>query len=182
MEERVDSYFGCMFVKINNKWVRKHRVIMEERLGRKLKRNEVVHHIDGNKLNNNIDNLKVMTYGEHQNLHRLGIKLSEDTCKKMSIVSKERNLKPEYNKMISERCKKQHEEGVLGNGKKGEENKTSKLKDQEIREIRYLYSLEYKVGIFTRKRFYQYEIAKMYGVSQGIIQGITVGNSWSHIK
>ena len=37
---------------IKGKHVRKHRYIMEKHLGRKLKRNEVVHHIDGNRLNN----------------------------------------------------------------------------------------------------------------------------------
>ena len=47
-----------------------HRLIMEEHLGRKLKSSEVVHHIDGNKLNNDISNLKVMTRGEHSKLHR----------------------------------------------------------------------------------------------------------------
>ena len=48
-----------------------HRKIMEEHLGRKLNLNEIVHHIDGNKLNNNIENLKVMTRGEHSRYHRL---------------------------------------------------------------------------------------------------------------
>lgn len=48
-----------------------HRYIMEQYLGRKLTNNEVVHHIDGNKQNNNINNLKVMTRGEHSRLHRL---------------------------------------------------------------------------------------------------------------
>ena len=35
-----------------------------------LKENYVVHHIDGNKLNNNVDNLEVMTLKEHSSLHR----------------------------------------------------------------------------------------------------------------
>ena len=47
-----------------------HRLIMEDHLGRKLTSDEIVHHIDGNKLNNNINNLKVMTRGEHSRLHR----------------------------------------------------------------------------------------------------------------
>lgn len=44
---------------------------MEQYLGRKLRPDEIVHHIDGNKLNNNIENLKIMTRGEHSKLHRL---------------------------------------------------------------------------------------------------------------
>lgn len=37
--------------------IRQHRKIAEEILGRKLGRKEVVHHIDENKQNNNLDNL-----------------------------------------------------------------------------------------------------------------------------
>ena len=39
--------------------VQKHRLIMERHLGRYLKKSEVVHHIDGNRENNNINNLKL---------------------------------------------------------------------------------------------------------------------------
>lgn len=34
-----------------------HRLIVEEAIGRKLRKNEVVHHIDENRLNNSVDNL-----------------------------------------------------------------------------------------------------------------------------
>ena len=47
-----------------------HRYIMENLLGRKLTTNEVVHHIDGNRANNDIKNLQLMTRGEHSKLHR----------------------------------------------------------------------------------------------------------------
>ena len=42
-------------------YVRFHRLIIEKYLGRFLKPKEVVHHIDGNKLNNNINNLKLFS-------------------------------------------------------------------------------------------------------------------------
>lgn len=48
-----------------------HRVLMEEKLGRKLTANEVVHHIDGNKHNNDINNLMVMDRIEHNKLHNV---------------------------------------------------------------------------------------------------------------
>lgn len=38
-------------------YVREHRIVLENKLGRYLKTEEVVHHIDGNKLNNNPQNL-----------------------------------------------------------------------------------------------------------------------------
>ena len=43
---------------------------MEEFLGRKLNKNECVHHINENKLDNNIENLQLLTRGEHSSLHR----------------------------------------------------------------------------------------------------------------
>jgi len=46
-----------------------HRVIAEEMLGRPLQRNEIVHHIDGNKHNNDPSNLQVMTQSEHVRMH-----------------------------------------------------------------------------------------------------------------
>ena len=45
------------------------RALMEQKLGRPLKENEQVHHIDGNPSNNNIENLAIMMLGEHQRMH-----------------------------------------------------------------------------------------------------------------
>jgi len=38
-------------------------------LGRKLEPGEIVHHKDGNKHNNNIRNLQIMTRAEHMKVH-----------------------------------------------------------------------------------------------------------------
>lgn len=43
--------------------------VAEKMLGRKLQYGEVVHHIDGNALNNSMDNLKIMLRGEHSSYH-----------------------------------------------------------------------------------------------------------------
>lgn len=48
----------------------KHRAEMERALGRSLQQGEVIHHIDGNKQNNDLDNLMVMSQREHIRLHR----------------------------------------------------------------------------------------------------------------
>jgi hypothetical protein len=51
-------------------YVRKHRLIIENKIKRYLKPEEVVHHMDGNKQNNNIENLKLYENGsEHQKEH-----------------------------------------------------------------------------------------------------------------
>lgn len=56
---------------VNKKRCKLHRIIMEFHLGRKLEKDEVVHHIDGNGLNNELSNLKVMDKREHNKMHRL---------------------------------------------------------------------------------------------------------------
>lgn len=57
---------------------------MEKHLGRKLRSDEVVHHKDGDKSNNSIENLEVMTLSEHSRFHMTGKKLSEETKRKLS--------------------------------------------------------------------------------------------------
>jgi hypothetical protein len=48
-----------------------HRLIMEKHLGRLLTKQEVVHHIDGNIYNNNINNLALCNNNsEHMKLHK----------------------------------------------------------------------------------------------------------------
>ena len=46
-----------------------HRFIMEQYLGRYLHPEEIIHHKDRNTLNNNIDNLQILTRSEHIKLH-----------------------------------------------------------------------------------------------------------------
>lgn len=48
-----------------------HVVLMEKHIGRRLFKNEVVHHRDENKENNSLDNLQLMTRAEHARLHAL---------------------------------------------------------------------------------------------------------------
>jgi len=48
-----------------------HRLIVMRKLGRKLMSWEHVHHIDGNKLNNNIENLRLLQSNEHWEFTKL---------------------------------------------------------------------------------------------------------------
>jgi len=70
------------------KYQYQHRIIVEQQLGRKLKKNEVVHHIDGNKQNNVLTNLIVLSNTDHMKLHgllRRGIS-HEEAIKGVSII------------------------------------------------------------------------------------------------
>ena len=49
--------------------VQRHRLIMEAYLGRKLLKEELVHHRDGNRHNNEISNLEVMSVTQHVRHH-----------------------------------------------------------------------------------------------------------------
>jgi hypothetical protein len=51
-------------------YILSHRRIMSKFLGRQLNRSEVIHHIDGDKLNNDITNLVLIDDTKHRQLHR----------------------------------------------------------------------------------------------------------------
>lgn len=52
-------------------YVYEHRIVAERKLGRYLRPDEVVHHIDGNKINNSPGNLIVLSNENHAQLHAL---------------------------------------------------------------------------------------------------------------
>ena len=56
--------------KINGKRVKIHRHIMEKFLGRKLKPNEIIHHINGDGVDNRLENLTVTNQFDHKQLHQ----------------------------------------------------------------------------------------------------------------
>jgi hypothetical protein len=77
---------GYPSVSINGKNVRVHKMIAENVLGRKLKGNECVHHIDLNKSNNLNSNLVICDVSYHRLIHhKMAVGWVNKTLKKMEV-------------------------------------------------------------------------------------------------
>ena len=61
---------GYLYKMVNGRRVFQHREIMENSLGRKLGRHEQVHHKNGIRNDNRIENLQVVTKTAHESLHK----------------------------------------------------------------------------------------------------------------
>lgn len=97
--DQSDGYWRC---KIGRKQVLLHRYIMEQHIGRKLARNELVHHINGDRQDNCLENLRVIALGAHTALHSTGTKRSPETCAKISAKAKGRVRSDEAKRKTSE--------------------------------------------------------------------------------
>lgn len=98
-------------VKVDGRIRSEHRVVMEQHLGRKLAPYEYVHHINGDKLDNRIENLEVvsaathglrhstypviktcavcgMTFAPHPTMRRLGKTCGEKCGKRLGAITR----------------------------------------------------------------------------------------------
>lgn len=106
-----DGYFRISSRRENNYKKALHRLIWESIWG-KIPEDWVIHHLDGNKMNNCLLNLYGMPRKLHQSLHssersgeshwNFGKKHSEETRKKMSESQKGKTLSEETRKKLSE--------------------------------------------------------------------------------
>lgn len=67
-----------------------HILVWEEATGAPVPDGFCIHHLNGNKADNRIENLCMMTQGAHTTMHHLGTHRGEETKAKISALAKER--------------------------------------------------------------------------------------------
>lgn len=60
---------GYRYIFINKRKIGEHQHVMEQFIGRRLEKGEIVHHKNKNRLDNRIENLEVMKIGDHLEMH-----------------------------------------------------------------------------------------------------------------
>lgn len=80
-----NGYYAITGGKYRGKYL--HRLIYEKNYG-KIPKGYIIHHKDGNKLNNCIMNLELIKFTSHNSLHHKNKIVSDETKNKQSIVKK----------------------------------------------------------------------------------------------
>jgi len=65
---QTSTYESCY--NSEKKRVTRHTIVAEKKYGRKVKKGEIVHHLDGNRQNNKPENLVILTRVKHNQVHK----------------------------------------------------------------------------------------------------------------
>ena len=83
--------------------VRKNRAILSSKLGRALLSSEHAHHCDENELNDDPDNIELLTAAEHNRRHKTGTKHTAESKAKTSASMKRAHAEKRHNKGVSKK-------------------------------------------------------------------------------
>jgi hypothetical protein len=92
--------YGYRIIRVDGKPVREHRHIMEKHIGKPLDPNCHIHHINGDRLDNRIENLTILTPSEHSKLHWSDPEMRKLQSKRLKKIRAEKwwSSNPDKNK------------------------------------------------------------------------------------
>ena len=88
--EYFSKQHGRFIVYENGERKYRSRAVMEKYIGRDLMPGEIVHHLNGDKTDDRIDNLELMTHQRHNNIHKNNITYSRSDL--ITALEKARSL------------------------------------------------------------------------------------------
>ena len=96
------GYYTITSSKEGNNMKYLHRLIFEDYHKCTICPNASIHHIDGDKTNNKIDNLQLISKSQHSKLHNTGRPCSDETKEKLHKANKGRIISEETKQKMSE--------------------------------------------------------------------------------
>jgi hypothetical protein len=127
----VCKVWGYVMVKVGRTWKRQHRHLMELHLGRSLGLREHVHHKNGDRADNRLENLEVMTQQEHTRLHTTGRVWRDESKAKARASAQRVGADPAERQRRSERARAQWAAGNIGTTPEGTAKTAAKLRGRK---------------------------------------------------
>ena len=153
---------GYKIITVRGKSIGEHRHIMQEYLGRLLLWHEHVHHINGIRDDNRLENLMVISTGEHTRLHHTGKVNSPEARLKMSKPKSEemkRKLSLSRKGIIFSKETKEK----MAEAKRNSKGNNTRLSIEQIKEIRLLKKEQKKSN---------YSLSIMFNINEATVSNI----------